>query len=251
MIEYEWIQFQSIGKKFNKHHYVGNIDLTLKRGEIFALCGGNGAGKSTFIKVITGIMKGTSGKIVIDGKTIKPTNRNYKELFSYMPDQMVFPPQLTGREALRFLGRLRKIETGRVDEMLKLVGLYEVGNRPIKHYSKGMEQRLLFAQALLPDAPFMILDEPTNGLDPYWFFRFKEILQEEKRRGKTILFTTHVLSLVEEIADRVAFMEDGRMISNDRVETLLSKSGRKKTLEQIFISKQSQQAEKETAATQF
>lgn len=243
----EWIQFQSISKEFNKHNRVGEIDLTLRVGEIFALCGGNGAGKSTFIKVITGIMKATSGKITVDGIPIKTNSKQYKSLFSYMPDHMLFPPQLTGQEALMFFAKLRKVDIARVEELLKLVGLYEVKDRLIKHYSKGMQQRLSFAQALLPETSFIILDEPTNGLDPYWFYRMKEILKEEKRKGKTILFTTHVLSLVEEIADRMAFMENGKIISNAKVETLLFNEGGKKTLEQIFFEKQQGERERELA----
>ncbi len=238
MTHYEWIRFQSIGKRFSKDHYIGNADLALRRGEIFALCGGNGAGKSTFIKIITGIMKGTSGKVIVNGKAVNTGSQSYKKLFSYMPDHLVFPPQLTGEEALKFLAKLRKIKPERVDEMLKLTGLYEVKDRPVKHYSKGMEQRLLFAQALLPDAPLLILDEPTNGLDPYWFFRFKEILREEKQRGKTILFTTHVLSLVEEIADRAAFMENGKIVRQGSVQEMVWQDGKKMSLEQLFFAKQ-------------
>lgn len=242
MTHYEWIRFQSIGKRFSKEHYIGNADLALRRGEIFALCGGNGAGKSTFIKIITGIMKGTSGKVIVNGKAVNTGSESYKKLFSYMPDHMAFPPQLTGEEALKFLAKLRKIKPDRVEEVLKLTGLYEVKDRPIKHYSKGMEQRLLFAQALLPDAPLLILDEPTNGLDPYWFFRFKEILLGEKQKGKTILFTTHVLSLVEEIADRAAFMEKGRIVRLGSLQAIVWKDGEKKTLEQIFFAKKEERA---------
>lgn len=244
MTNEEWIQFQSISKRFNKQGQVGKIDLALRKGEIFALCGGNGAGKSTFIKVVTGIMKETTGKIIVNGVPVKANNKKYKSLFSYMPDHMLFPNQLTGQEALMFFAKLRKIDMTRVEQMLELVGLHDVKDRLIKHYSKGMQQRLSFAQALLPETSFMILDEPTNGLDPYWFYRMKEILKEEKQKGKTILFTTHVLSLVEEIADRVAFMENGKIISNGKVETLLFNEGGKRTLEQIFFDKQRSERER-------
>jgi ABC-type multidrug transport system ATPase subunit len=238
MTDKDWIQFTHISKRFNKLSQVGEINLALKKGQIAALCGGNGAGKSTFIKVITGVMKGTSGEIAVDGVSVKPNSMEYRELFSYMPDNMLFPSQLTGLEVLTFFARLRKIKREKVLDMLHLVGLYEAKDRLIKHYSKGMQQRLSFAQALLPDAPFIILDEPTNGLDPYWFYRFKEILKGEKEKGKTILFTTHVLSLVEEIADRVAFMENGKIISNDTVENLVNRDGKVFSLEQVFFEKQ-------------
>lgn len=238
MTNAQWIQFHQISKQFNKNNRIGEIDLSLKKGEIIALCGGNGAGKSTFIKVITGVMKASTGHLTIDGADILPNSMTYRKIFSYMPDNMIFPSQLTGQETLTFFARLRKINEERVIEMLQLVGLYDAKDRYIKHYSKGMQQRLSFAQALLSDTPFMILDEPTNGLDPYWFFQFKEILKREKQKGKTILFTTHVLSLVEEVADRVAFMENGRVIQNDDVKNLIIRDGKKVSLEKVFFENQ-------------
>lgn len=235
MIEQEWIRFINYSKRFSQYDQIGEVNLSLKKGETFALCGGNGAGKSTFIKCITGVMKATTGQIEMDGKLMRTSEMEYREQFSFMPDNMLFPPQLTGLEVLSFFGNLRNMGGERVLELLELVGLYEARNRTIKHYSKGMQQRLSFAQALLPNAPLMILDEPTNGLDPYWFYRFKEIIQDEKKKGTTILFTTHVLSLVEEIADRVAFMEGGKVIKNDTVANLMKQAGNSASLEQIFF----------------
>jgi len=105
----------------------------------------------------------------------------------------------------------------------------------IKQYSKGMQQRLSLAQALLPDVPLRILDEPTNGLDPLWVFRFKEIIQEEKKQGRTILFTTHILSLVEELADRAAFMQEGQLQYCDSVTSLVENNGVYTPLEKVFF----------------
>lgn len=239
-----WITFQNISKQYNKYNRVGKISLSVNKGEIFALCGGNGAGKSTFIKVITGVIKGDSGEIIIDGVSMHPKSMEYRKLFSYMPDNMLFPPQLTGKEALTYFAKLRDVSLERVDEMLDLVGLKDVQDQYIKHYSKGMQQRLSFAQALLPDSPLIILDEPTNGLDPYWFYRFKEIIKAEKNKGKGILFTTHVLSLVEEIANEVAFMESGKLITCDQVERLMVHNGEKMSLEQVFFENQIKEKEK-------
>lgn len=243
MTNNSWITFQNISKQYNKHSRVGEISLGMRKGEIFALCGGNGAGKSTFIKVITGVIKGTGGQIVVEGKSMNPKSMEYRKLFSYMPDNMLFSPHFTGKEVLTYFAKLRNVPLEKVGEMLQLVGLWEAKDQYIKHYSKGMQQRLSFAQALLPDSPFIILDEPTNGLDPYWFYRFKEILLEEKERGKAILFTTHVLSLVEEIADYVAFMESGKLISYDRVENLTIRDGKKMNLEQVFFENQIKEKE--------
>jgi ABC-type multidrug transport system ATPase subunit len=231
----EWIRLEGLAKHYSDEKKITDISLTIEKPEIFALCGENGAGKSTLIKMLTGIMEPTSGRIFLDGKEVDPQSLNYKKLFSYMPDEMLFPRQLTGLEVLAFFARLRGISDEKVSEVLHQVGLYDVRKMPIKQYSKGMQQRLSLAQALMPDVPLRILDEPTNGLDPFWVFRFKEIIQEEKRQGRTIFFTTHILSLVEELADRAAFMQEGKMHYCDSVDTLVQKNGVYTPLEKVFF----------------
>jgi ABC-type multidrug transport system ATPase subunit len=232
----EWIRIEALAKHYSETKKVKDISFSINKPEIFALCGGNGAGKSTLIKMLTGIMKPTSGKVFLEGNEIDPRNHDFKKLFSYMPDEMLFPRQLTALEVLTFFARLRGISDGRVNEALQQVGLFEVRHMQIKQYSKGMQQRLSLAQALLPDVPLRILDEPTNGLDPLWVFRFKEIIQEEKRQGKTIFFTTHILSLVEELADRAAFMEEGQMKVCDAVDSLIHQNGSYLPLEKVFFN---------------
>lgn len=231
----EWIRIEGLAKHYSETKKITDINLTINKPEIFALCGGNGAGKSTLIKMLTGMMKPTAGKILMDGKVIDPQKQGLKKLFSYMPDEMLFPRQLTGLEVLTFFARLRGISDEKVMEALKQVGLFEVRNMQIKQYSKGMQQRLSLAQALLPDVPLRILDEPTNGLDPLWVFRFKEIIQEEKKQGRTILFTTHILSLVEELADRAAFMQEGQLQYCDSVTSLVENNGVYTPLEKVFF----------------
>ncbi|MEW8971239.1 MAG: ABC transporter ATP-binding protein [Mesobacillus sp.] len=230
----EWIRIEGLAKHYSETKKITDIHFTINKPEIFALCGGNGAGKSTLIKMLTG-MKPTAGKILMDGKVIDPQNQGFKKLFSYMPDEMLFPRQLTGLEALTFFARLRGISGEKVVETLQQVGLFDVKNMQIKQYSKGMQQRLSLAQALLPDVPLRILDEPTNGLDPLWVYRFKEIVQEEKKQGRTIFFTTHILSLVEELADRAAFMQEGQLQYCDSVESLVQKNGIYTPLEKVFF----------------
>lgn len=232
----EWIRVEGLAKHYSETKKITDISFTIEKPEIFALCGGNGAGKSTLLKMLTGIMKPTFGRVLMDGREIVPRSNEFRKLFSYMPDEMLFPRQLTGLEVLTFFARLRGISDGKVDDALQQVGLYEVRNMQIKQYSKGMQQRLSLAQALLPDVPLRILDEPTNGLDPLWVFRFKEIIQEEKSQGRTILFTTHILSLVEELADRAAFMEDGQMRYCDTVDSLVHKTGSHVPLEKVFFN---------------
>ncbi|CAM3889222.1 ABC transporter ATP-binding protein [Mesobacillus thioparans] len=235
----EWIRIDALAKVYSETKKVTDISFGINKPEIFALCGGNGAGKSTLIKMLTGIMKPTSGKVLLDGSEIDPRSHEFKKLISYMPDEMLFQRQLSGLEVLTFFARLRGIGDVRVNEVLQQVGLYDVRNMQIKQYSKGMQQRLSLAQALLPDVPLRILDEPTNGLDPLWVFRFKEIIEEEKRQGKTIFFTTHILSLVEELADRAAFMEEGQMKICETVDSLVNPNGSYLPLEKVFFNQSS------------
>lgn len=231
----DWITMAGLSKRYNQQKAINNINLSIKKGEIFALCGGNGAGKTTLIKMLTGIMQPTAGNIFINGQEVDTSSREYKRQFSYMPDEMVFARQLTGLEVLSFFAQLINISSDKVDETLQIVGLYEDRNIPIKQYSKGMQQRLSFAQSLLPNAPLRILDEPTNGLDPYWVMRFKEIIQEEKRLGNTIFFTTHILSIVEELADTAAFIDDGKVKYCDSIESLVHSQGHYQPLEKVFF----------------
>lgn len=231
----EWIRIEGLAKHYSQTKKITDISFTIDKPEIFALCGGNGAGKSTLIKMLTGIMKPSTGKIFMDNKEVDPQSKEFKKLFSYMPDEMLFPRQLTGVEVLTFFARLRGISDEKVTEALQQVGLFDVRNMQIKQYSKGMQQRLSLAQALLPDVPLRILDEPTNGLDPLWVVRFKEIIKEEKRQGRSVFFTTHILSLVEELADRAAYMEDGQLQYCDSVESLVQKNGVYMPLEKVFF----------------
>ncbi|MGV2940308.1 ABC transporter ATP-binding protein [Mesobacillus sp. LC4] len=231
----EWIRIEGLAKHYSETKRINDITFTIEKPEIFALCGGNGAGKSTLIKMLTGMMKPTAGKVLMDGQVIDPQKQDFKNLFSYMPDEMLFPRQLTGLEVLIFFARLRGINNEKVIATLQQVGLYDVKNMQIKQYSKGMQQRLSLAQALLPDVPLRILDEPTNGLDPLWVYRFKEIVQEEKKQGRTIFFTTHILSLVEELADRAAFMQEGQLQYCDSVSSLVQKEGVYTPLEKVFF----------------
>ncbi|MBT2688459.1 ABC transporter ATP-binding protein [Bacillus sp. ISL-47] len=232
------VEFVNINKSFHEHKKIGPISFTIQKGEILALCGGNGAGKSTLIKMLTGILNPSGGSLQLEGTPADPTSKTYKASFSYMPDDMAFPRQLTGWEILTFYSSLQGVETVRAEGVLKKVGLYEDRNRMVKNYSKGMQQRLSFAQALLSDAPLLILDEPTNGLDPYWVFRFKEIVREERDKGKTILFSTHILSMVEEIADTAVFLEDGKLLHHEKVNVLTKSQEGYVSLEKVFFERQ-------------
>lgn len=237
MAKQKWmVELDQVTKIFNQFNKIEDINIQIKKGECFALCGGNGAGKSTIIHLLIGNLKPTSGEIYMDGQKVSAKEQAYKTRFSFMPDAMLFPNTLTGYEVLSFFAELHDVPPKKVAELLAKVGLEQEQHKLVKYYSKGMQQRLSLAQTLLADTPILILDEPTNGLDPYWVKRFKQIIQEEKERGRTILFSSHVLADVEEIADRVAFMSQGHMLINEEIAKVCQQEGERVSLEDVFFA---------------
>ncbi len=215
------IKVNGIAKSFSKKHIIDEVTFSVAAGECLALCGGNGAGKSTMVKMLTGIYTPDKGTIEMNGIASSRSSTAYRAQFSYMPDDLAFHPLVTGQEALQYAADLQKIPSQRVQEVLELAGLEAHAKQKVKNYSKGMLQRLSLAQSLLVATPVLILDEPTNGLDPYWVHRLKELIQEQKRSGQTIVLTTHMLSIVEQLADTLAFLQDGTLLVNDSVAALL------------------------------
>ncbi|SDC92850.1 ABC-type multidrug transport system, ATPase component [Paenibacillus sp. UNCCL117] len=203
------LQLHGVGKDIGKRTILGSVDLQLGRGESLALCGGNGVGKSTLLRMIAGILRPTRGSITIGGIQWAADRKRYAEQLGYMPDDYLFGQGLSAEETLAFWASLRKVSPARVSETLELVGLSEVRRNPVTSFSKGMRQRLLFAQALLAKPALLLMDEPTNGLDPYWMESFAELVRFAKREGHAVLFSTHQLQIAEAAADRVVFLKDG------------------------------------------
>ncbi|WP_397540150.1 ABC transporter ATP-binding protein [Rummeliibacillus pycnus] len=218
------VEGEKLVKKYSKEQGLLDVSFTLQEGRIIALAGGNGAGKSTLIRLLIGEEKLNSGVL---NWAIKPSIR-------YMPDDVNFPPTLTALEILQLLAGLKKIPSGEIETVLKRVGLWEYRKQRVRQFSKGMRQRLNLAQALLGDEQLLILDEPTNGLDIRWIAELKNILQEQKDAGKTILFSTHLLSFAEELADDVLLLHEGRVLKHGNIKSVLQES---KTihLEELFM----------------
>lgn len=218
------IKINNLSKRYpNKKYGLYPLNYEIKEGTIVALTGGNGAGKSTFIKLLTGIVRPTTGNITWNRKK-----------YSYMPDDLEFPEHFTALEALEVLGALKNVKLSRCLNVLEYVGLYDVRNEKIGTFSKGMKQRLSFAQVLLADEEALILDEPTNGLDPYWLKWLKESLVSKKESGKTIIFSTHDLTFAEQIADEVLFFYSGSVLLQQSMQALSLKDN---TLENIIVAK--------------
>jgi len=217
---------QDLTKRFNRGKITALEDVTLsvKEGVIFGLLGPNGAGKTTLIKIVLGILFPTSGSATVLERPINDIRT--KEKIGYLPENHRYPDFLKGGEVLDYFARLSAVEKNRLErnkaELLKLVNLEKWENTKIKKYSKGMQQRLGLAQAMMNDPHILFLDEPTDGVDPIGRKEIREVLLHFKEEGKTIFLNSHLLSEVEMICDEVAILDNGRLIRRGTVEELTS-----------------------------
>ncbi|MGG4010937.1 ABC transporter ATP-binding protein [Bacillus smithii] len=203
---------QNISKKYKHHVALAPMSFEADSGDCVVLCGGNGAGKSTLIDMLSGISIPSSGTVSFNELSLEKNRKEYLSQISYMPDDFFAQGHLKVKEFLSFYGSLRKIPANRIDEVLSIVGLLEKKNIKVNQLSKGMRQRLLFGQALLPEAKVILLDEPTNGLDPYWINQFVQIMKKLKEQGTIIIFSTHMMDVAAELGDRIIFLESGKVV---------------------------------------
>lgn len=202
-----------VAKYYKQKTALHPFSLTANEGECIALCGGNGAGKSTILHILTGISEPSEGTVMIKDIDLNKKRKAYLSLIGYMPDEFHAQETLTVTEFLTFYAALQEIPRQQVNEIIRILGLEEKKHELVKHLSKGMRQRLMFGQAWVRNPEVLILDEPTNGLDPYWIDVFIDLLNQIKKSGTTIIFSTHMMDVAAETADRVIFMEDGKQTS--------------------------------------
>jgi ABC-2 type transport system ATP-binding protein len=198
------------------------LDLEIEKGEIYGLLGPNGAGKTTAFKIITGLLKKTSGEIKLFGKL---TPLQARTRIGFLPENPSFYPHLTGKELLSFYAKLynKYLSTNEINKRLAMVGLKESINKRLGGYSKGMIQRIGFAQSIIGDPDFVILDEPLSGLDPLGRREIKDLIVETNRKGKTVLFSSHILSDVEAICSRVGIIINGKMKQVGNLRNILKR----------------------------
>jgi len=199
------------------------INLEIRPREVFGLLGPNGSGKSTTIKMILGLLRPTSGRVAIFGKP--PTDVAVKKRIGYLPEESYLYPFLNARETLEYYGKLFELDyktrQRRIDELLDMIGLTGAQFRQVREYSKGMQRRIGIAQALINDPEFLILDEPTTGLDPIGTKQIKDLIIELGRRGKTILLSSHLLADVEDCVDRMVILYGGQIRAEGTCDELL------------------------------
>lgn len=229
------VQTWNLGKTYRTGFWMNqkikslqNCSLSIYPGETFGLLGPNGAGKTTLLKTLLGIIRPTTGRAVIFGKPIG--DRSVKQKIGYLPENAYLYDFLTAWEFLEFIAGLFQIpkvkQRQRIAELLDLVGLAQstARKKKLKQYSKGMLQRVGMAQALINDPEIVFLDEPMSGLDPMGRYRMREIVLSLKQQGKTIFFNSHVLSDIEQICDRIAFLALGELICQGSLDELLGTS---------------------------
>jgi ABC-2 type transport system ATP-binding protein len=218
------IETNKLTKYYGKIKGVENLTFSVKKGEIFGFLGPNGAGKTTTIRTLLGYLYPTRGSATIFGKNIEDDIVEIKREVAYIPGDLNIYGHLTGKEFLHYFATLRNREMTLLDELLVI---FDVPlERKLKGYSKGMKQKIGIIQAFMDDPEMVIMDEPTSGLDPLLQQRFYDFLIKQKKRGKTMFLSSHILSEVDRVCDRIGIIKDGNLIALEDVETLKNKQGK-------------------------
>jgi ABC-2 type transport system ATP-binding protein len=231
------LEVRALTKRYPGTTAVNHVTFTAMPGEVTGYLGPNGSGKSTTVKIIAGLLEPTGGQILYCGRPIQENLIEYKARIGYVPEEPFLYPHLSGAEYLELCGELRDIPEGKLRQkigaMLELLSLGGDRDVPISSYSKGMRQKVLIAAALLHDPELIILDEPFSGLDVHTGLVFRSLLRRLAASGKTILFSSHVLEVVEKVCSRVVILHRGQVVADDSIDHLRGLMALP-TLEEIF-----------------
>ena len=232
------IEVRGLVKRYGRFTAVDGLSFSVERGRVLALLGPNGAGKSTTIRAVTGQIVPTSGLVSVGGFDVVNRPLEAKTLVGYVPDRPYLYPNLTGRELLRFLGRLRKVQgtERKASELLERFELARSADELVQTYSHGMRQRLTFCAALLHGPEALVIDEPMVGLDPRGARDVRALMRRHADEGGAVLLTTHSLAVAEAVADDIVVMNRGRSVAQGTLAELRSRVGDDAAdLEEIFL----------------
>lgn len=217
---------------------VDNINFKISDGELCGLIGHNGAGKTTTLKMIMGILRPTNGKITINGKEIRESIE-IKKLLSYVPDKPIVLLELTGNEYLNFIANMYEVEVEErnnlVQDLAKKFKIENDLNARLSSYSHGMRKKIMIVGAFLSGAKLLILDEPLTGLDPEAIYTLKDMMNEYCKMGNSIIFSTHLLAVAEEVCSKFIFLNKGEIKFNGDLEYIGLKYGENATVESVFM----------------
>jgi ABC-2 type transport system ATP-binding protein len=212
------LQLHSVTKRYRGHTALDDVSFGVRPGEIVGYVGPNGSGKSTTVKIITALLEPTRGYVTFDGENIRNRLESYRALFGYVPEEAHVYTHLSGFEYLQLVGRLRQLPERliehRANHLTDILGLASWKHTQMSLYSKGMKQRILIAAALLHNPQLLIFDEPLSGLDVVSARLFKDLLIELAANGKSVLYISHVLEVVELVCDRVLILAKGKLLAN-------------------------------------
>ncbi len=233
------IEIEDLTRTYGSFTAVDRMRLTIPDGKIFGLLGPNGAGKSTTVKCIAGLLRPTAGRVRVNGVDVTAEPLAVKAMLGYVPESPVLFRSLTGREILTLVGRMHRMEEaalgGRAEELLGAFGLGDKSDLPVASWSKGMTQKLAIAAALLSNPRVLLLDEALNGLDAASAAVLKRLLRGLADAGKTVVFCSHILEVVERLCDEIAIVAHGVVRARGRVADIMAQAGAS-TLEQAFIT---------------
>ncbi len=216
------IRTQSLTKKYNGFKAVDNLSLEVKEGEIYGFLGPNGAGKTTTILMLLGILKPTQGEVYLFGQNITKDFLSIKKKMGVVSEKQYLYKEMTAGEYLNFFADLYGVNNRKkkIDQLLEAVNLLEVRNRKLGAFSRGMQQKLGFARALLHDPQLLLLDEPVSGLDPTGIKQIRDLIEQENKKGRTIFISSHLLSEVERLCGKVGIINKGRLLAEDTMDNL-------------------------------
>jgi ABC-2 type transport system ATP-binding protein len=222
-------------KKYGQKEVVNKVSLEIRNGEIFGLLGPNGAGKSTVIGMLSTYLDPNSGTVQIDGFDVGKQSKQIKEIIGVVPQELAIYEQITAEENMNYFGEVlglsKKERAARNEKLLKAVGLWDRRKEQVKKYSGGMKRRLNVICGLINDPAFVMMDEPTVGIDPQSRQNVYDMIFDLKRRGKAVLYTTQYMEEAEQLCDRIAIIDNGRIIAQGTLEELLSLSEQKIVVE--------------------
>ena len=250
------LELRKLTKRYNRVPAVENINITLEPGVVYGYLGPNGSGKSTTVRMLTGLLKPSQGHIFYQGRDITEDLVEYRKYLGYVPEEPLLYPYMSGYEYLQLVGRLRSIPQAALDRKVeRLFDLFSLRGRrhsPISAYSKGMKQKVLVCAALMHDPDILIFDEPLSGLDVTSVLILRSVVHSLASEGKIILYSSHILEVVEKVCSRVIILHKGRVVANEnvsRLRDLMHSPSLEDVFSQLVLEEDTEQVAKEIVET--